>query len=449
MIREEVSQLVILGNGFDLKLKLNTKFEDYMKKFYFDEKKELDDLFENLIKLSSLTVENLENANINEWSINDKVDEIIDYINNIKINSKEKKLVSNFYIKVRCNQLKEKVIPKVESLGKIYSKNSIKYDNRIKLLKGLSEEMLNRYKMNDDTADKSENKRRLNFWDLYFLYLRENDALNDDSNWSNVEYQILKFYKGNDNESAKYDELVKIKDKKLVTIFKNIFKAPINRKVSSDDIDGFLYKELLSFSQNFVNYLKVVYDDEYSKSVDGCNSKQQIRDDLIESIAGLNRLERISSLNRYELLNFNYTNAATSHCAKEIHIHGSLNGKDQPIIGINAEDLTSNKEHAFKLTKQYQLISSKNNKVEKLDLENIDKIIFYGHSLALADYQYFRNIFNRINLAESSVQLVFKYSKGYENYDSIFKLLDRYSKDVGMDIVTTLMLENRLKTEKI
>lgn len=42
-----------------------------------------------------------------------------------------------------------------------------------------------------------------------------------------------------------------------------------------------------------------------------------------------------------------------------------------------------------------------------------------------------------------------KYNKGHENYDSVFELLDHYSKDVGVDIVTTLTLENRLKMKNI
>lgn len=36
MASEEASQLVILGNGFDLKLGLATKFEDYLNSFSID-----------------------------------------------------------------------------------------------------------------------------------------------------------------------------------------------------------------------------------------------------------------------------------------------------------------------------------------------------------------------------------------------------------------------------
>lgn len=108
------------------------------------------------------------------------------------------------------------------------------------------------------------------------------------------------------------------------------------------------------------------------------------------------------------------------------------------------------------MTKQYQLIVAP--VTDKLDLTNINKIIFYGHSLALADYQYFKNIFDRVNLLESSVELIFKYSIYDEkikekiqrnNYDSVFNLLRYYSDDTGTDVITTLILENRLKLEEI
>lgn len=218
-------------------------------------------------------------------------------------------------------------------------------------------------------------------------------------------------------------------------------------KFIDTNVDNFFYRELILFSQNFVTYLDKIYGQSYDGSTK--NYCQKRRNDLMENITNsINDFGHISH-DKYELLNFNYTHAGTNDCVNEINIHGSLNGKEKPIIGINVAGLTSNKKHAFKLTKQYQLISNEDNRIEKLDLENIDKIVFYGHSLALADYQYFRNIFDRINLVESSVQLIFKYSKGYENYDSIFKLLDRYSQDIDIDITTTLTLENRLKVEEI
>lgn len=453
MVREEVNRLVILGNGFDLHLGLATGFKDYLKSFSIDkviEESKIDTLFDNLKK--SIKVNFALNGSISDFfkgydtekekNQKETMQEIVNNIRNIKINNCnfKQKLLLNFHIKIMFNSIK--LIMK-EARSNVQNGDLSHIESLEDELNNCTKQALSVFKI-DEFNGKSSIK--LTFWDLYFLYLRKNDAiLNEDPNWSDVEYQISEFYKESDKKPAKYNELLSSNDEILNIIFETL----TNKKVTSNDIDEILYNGLKQFSNNFINYLNEIYDQKYNISADNYWIEQKRRDDLIENIASnINGLSHINH-DKYELLNFNYTYAGTNNCINEINIHGSLNGKGRPIIGINAASLISNKKHAFKLTKQYQLISNENNRIEKLDLENIDKIIFYGHSLALADYQYFRNIFDRINLVESSVQLIFKYSKGYENYDSIFNLLDRYSKDINIDITTTLTLENRLKVEEI
>lgn len=424
MASEEASQLVILGNGFDLKLGLKTKFEDYLGTFLTDKRvKKLDELFSNLSSYIHLQIMyDIKNENINmlhnQNNINNTVNSIKQKVN-MEYGTNPQSSLLEFYIKFQFNKIRILVKEHIRTLeagnlSERYLKAITKFENMF-------------------SFEKEGNN--VTFWDIYLLYLCYSNQSEKDLNWSDIETQILTFYKRSNNESAKYNKLISLEDKNLFIIFRTLTDS----KVSLNDIDEYLYQELIRFSQNFVDYLKSQYSQcYYGRNDYKLNSRWKFID------------EKIADSEKYELLNFDYTNAEGYGCIKQIHIHGNKDKHNEiPIIGINAEDLTSNKEHAFKLTKQYQLISSENNKIEKLDLENIKRIVFYGHSLALADYQYFRNIFDRINLAESSVQLVFKYSKGYENYDSIFRLLDRYSKDVGVDIVTTLMLENRLKTEKI
>lgn len=440
MESKEAKQLVILGNGFDLKLGLETKFEDYLNSFSIDEdKNKLDVLFNNLKECSKARVQRnpyniLINDNLN--NIREKITEINKYVKSIEKEDYKKKSLLEFYINAECNQIKLDTIPTLKR-NNYYSQV---YNQRAKLL----EQMIDKYYVNRNI--------QITFWDLYFLYLRDLKGPTVIFNWCDVESQILNFYTDKPNQKAKYEEFDSIIfdishnknvkwnqyecNKKFWLIIYTLYS---NYNLSSDDIDEYLYQELIRFSQNFVDYLK----DQYSQCYYGRDDyKLNDRWDFID--------EKIADAKKYELLNFNYTNAEGYGCVKQIHIHGNEDkNTETPIIGVNVEDLKSNKEHAFKLTKQYQLISNENNKVGKLDLENIDRIIFYGHSLALADYQYFRNIFDRINLVESSVQLILKYSKGYENYDSIFKLLDRYSQDIDIDITTTLTLENRLKVEEI
>ena len=303
----------------------------------------------------------------------------------------------------------------------------------------------------------SENyQKNLSFWDLYFLFLRNENKMTKDSNWCDVEKQILNFYCHIMTHSARIDEDTVydimcdfLEGKDIEPKFRNfcLIISTLNREnaVSNIGIDNYLYNELIKFSKNFIAYLSDNYDSQ-SEDMHGCNMQLFLD-------------ERVADGNKYELLDFNYTNFKMNNCINLIHIHGDKDLEDNlPIIGINADDLDSNERHAFKLTKQYQLISNENYKLEELDLTNINKIIFYGHSLALADYQYFKNIFDRVDLLKSSVKLIFKYSIfdperkeeiQKDNYDSVYNLLKHYSDDTGVDVITTLILENRLKLQEI
>lgn len=73
--------------------------------------------------------------------------------------------------------------------------------------------------------------------------------------------------------------------------------------------------------------------------------------------------------------------------------------------------------------------------------DNLATIKFYGHSLSKADYSYFQSIFDYYNLyGNSSVDLVFYYSKGYEQIDAIYKLINSYgqspnNKEQGKNLI--------------
>lgn len=83
------------------------------------------------------------------------------------------------------------------------------------------------------------------------------------------------------------------------------------------------------------------------------------------------------------------------------------------------------------------------------------EIKFYGHSLNEADYSYFQSIFDYYNLYENNnISLIFYYSKGYEQTDKIYRLINTYgktlsNKDQGKNLTHKLLLENRLKIVEI
>ena len=83
------------------------------------------------------------------------------------------------------------------------------------------------------------------------------------------------------------------------------------------------------------------------------------------------------------------------------------------------------------------------------------EIKFYGHSLSEADYSYFQSIFDYYNLySNNKVSLIFYYSVGYNPTDAVYRLINSYGKsltnqDQGKNLMHKLLLENRLKIVRI
>jgi hypothetical protein len=185
----------------------------------------------------------------------------------------------------------------------------------------------------------------------------------------------------------------------------------------------------------------------------------------------------------FYLLNFNYTCISASqskdeqkaktegkgkfqrgkidHDIKEVNVHGSFNkiaifGIDQSKVGAS--------DFGYIFTKTYRKISSR----EKLisfplpSLEDVDEIVFYGHSLSEADYSYFQSIFDYYDIYHSNIKLTFKYSlygefpeiNEKEHYSCIIKLIRNYGETMdninhGNNLVHKLLLENRLEVKEV
>lgn len=172
--------LLFLGNGFDLKLGLKTKFEDYLNSFSIDgDVKKLHALFSDLEKYSQVKIflnPYGETINDNLDNINKKILEIDKYIEGIEKENCQKKSLLEFYINAECNQIKLDAVVKLKQDSGVYKQ-------RAELL----EKMIDKYYVNKKYI-------QITFWDLYFLYLRDSSEFKGILNWSDVESQILNFY---------------------------------------------------------------------------------------------------------------------------------------------------------------------------------------------------------------------------------------------------------------
>lgn len=85
-----------------------------------------------------------------------------------------------------------------------------------------------------------------------------------------------------------------------------------------------------------------------------------------------------------------------------------------------------------------------------------DAIKFYGHSLGSADYTYFKDIFNLIDIYHCHTILYFLYDHDYHtNPESIENLINRYNSEYRIndtmqcDLLHKLLIEDRIKLHEI
>ena len=181
--------------------------------------------------------------------------------------------------------------------------------------------------------------------------------------------------------------------------------------------------------------------------------------------------QEFSNLHSVNILSFNYTAlfdilGVQSPCLYN-NVHGKLcmnkcaeNCSTSNIIfGIDDTIVQSQEEnfelHKFSKTYRKMLIADAETSIlPKIDNQMIE-IKFYGHSLSEADYSYFQSIFDYYNLYENNkVSLIFYYSKGFEQTDEVYRLINTYgktlsNKDQGKNLTHKLLLENRLKIIEI
>ncbi len=141
-----------------------------------------------------------------------------------------------------------------------------------------------------------------------------------------------------------------------------------------------------------------------------------------------------------------------NHCAGWCTLSNIIFGIDDTFIQTKDADSDL---HLF--SKTYRKMHDNNVPINILPSkeDNDIEIKFYGHSLSEADYSYFQSIFDYYNIySNDKVRLIFYYSKGYEQYEAIYKLINTYGRTLanenqGKNMMHKLLLENRLKIEEV
>ena len=232
-----------------------------------------------------------------------------------------------------------------------------------------------------------------------------------------------------------------------------------------------------SYIVNAVNLLAKLtgfYDGSFDKIESFIKQEEKEIEVQISSVQTIIKTKKInilsnvfSKLKYTHILSFNYTALfdilAVQNPCDYNNVHGklcNLNCKtdcnsSNIIFGIDDTFIQSHNEFTdLRLfSKTYRKMFDANAAKSILPSNRLSpiEIKFYGHSLSEADYSYFQSIFDYYELYNNdSVSLLFYYSKGYEQTDAIYRLINSYGKSLankeqGKNLIHKLLLENRLK----
>jgi hypothetical protein len=278
MTQNLVSRLLVIGNGFDLKCGLKSKFADY-----YDNSADMTEVLNEMIKLfndRSTSIEILQADVLHVADFRRLYENLND---NMKTNLNEKNISFwDFYFYFHK--------------GKLNNWADVEYFLN-KLL------TINNHK----TYPELDFKRSLDMI-VRFKYLKP--RLNIEKSFA-AEFEDLR-----ENFTADKETLI------LLFVILNNFKYDIE-KHSEKYFYDFLFDELNKFEENFNDYLKDLQNKEYSEK------SQQL-------------LNELSLDEPYNLLSFNYTIPCieNSTCNTIRNIHGKL--ENHPIIGIDSKGVDSN-----------------------------------------------------------------------------------------------------------
>lgn len=416
-------KLLIIGNGFDLRLRIKSSFSDFLST-KFQEIKNLDSIIEQ------------------------HYDEI------------PQSYETNAFDKFQKHR--RQTVDNLETM--LYSQEFLKpIDNE-----------------SDDNEIIAIYKK--NFWITYLKFLskfpdfdNDNDLFKTKSktislrNWSDIEFQIQYALESSEdifkkiNREIKKNQEVKESNRLANYIYNLFFSLSYNVtyhsvivynvvlfaicagwKPFNDNIYNFLFNELHEIEEDFKNYL--------IHNIDNPSYKQN----------AVNLANSLVENSNYNLINFNYTNFYNLFDSNKINVHSNLTNDGHPIFGISSLDKNQKPifdKPYYKFSKTYRIMSlAKINNAKQIFDDDIDEIIFYGHSFSKADYLYLKTIINKY-VNNKNVLFTFKYSNYKINgvlvkmennqIDKIYNLFNNIgNQNDDSSLLQQLLLEQRIRIEE-
>lgn len=168
---------------------------------------------------------------------------------------------------------------------------------------------------------------------------------------------------------------------------------------------------------------------------------------------------------KYNVLSFNYTRPwfqgstkVINELAKYVNIHGHIEPNGGKIVfGIDESEINPNSSQ-YIFTKVSRTLGLYNQQQSNMDIpindllsEGIKRVIFYGHSLSIADYGYFKMIFDRYKDEETQFEFYYSVYEGTteekeyrKQVNAISRLFGIYSREkFGKSNIFQEMIQNK------
>lgn len=486
----ENKSLIILGNGADLYCKLNTTFKDFLTQ---KNNNNISNIYESLkaIKICDLSLKNIFLTSTYEIKNHKFLQKIYRFPIYKLLN---KNISIDSFLDGEFNQ--DNSNPKeIEE-----TKNKIKQEIN-KVIETLETTM----------KDISE----MNFWEILLILMDQTNG-----SWYDIETCIRdfltmqSFLSEPDKSAIEYihDSIRDLNSEEFFSLneinnysplnnfnFRFIIYVIINRIINDDNnrklclttmqYQSFLLDELHEFENKFSDFV--------------ISEVKNRRDDYYSSMNSLIAyLITLSDNDKANILSFNYTSVTTNKVLvdKFKNIHGGIYLKEQKSGNINKSNvifgIDSNTFFPIKLsqksidliypfTKTQRVIGLStdtdddvknrkanflsNDKIENKRVNvienNINEIVFFGHSLGESDYSYFISIFDYYKLHDSKLKLKFVFNPKRDNREpddidvrnarlrqakKISNLINRYAntlenKSHGKNLLHKLLVEDRIQ----
>lgn len=460
--KNKTNTLLIIGNGFDLALGMNSTFKNFGKY----RKKIL-----KALPITEWTVIDLllESTTHGLWGEDrDEYDmswhSLENYLKETVLNSS---LNNDFFETLGWRSSEEysqeERVNKMAHIIEVLSRDDFIFRDTEYDLSGF---VIDDNKLTDLTYSNKKEIGNLYFWYLFFL--RRIDTFHENRSTSFYRYK-------NFSKDKSVYQLEKISADSLTSTEKHSIIS--DYYVPFYLIKPVLIRDLNIWEKSFVDF---ILERQSSVNIHGFNY-DQAASKFISAL--LTSSETSTSVQKIQILNFNYSQWNHEKNDKitfenQLNIHGNTSNREflndslsGIIMGFDYQviyeypDLINNLvpfTKTFRISEiNTRLTKSKSNAlIQKMDYE-VDKIAIIGHSLSEADDSYFRSIFDAANLYSGKVVLEYWYTEyegrdqdlsvEIENLQIVNALLIRYVKEANVPDITNknnllhkLLLENRL-----